>query len=163
MVNVKEQSNNVIYKETVPLGNTYKKIIFVVVVFLAFLTLIFVVVDLSVGVLSTILTAVFVWTIYLTFKDVKLIVTSHEFIIKWWFIKSRITLADIETVEIKDVDDLPIQYKGHVKIYWGVRSFKDLKVVKLRKGKAVHIKISSGKTIIITAKSNEALVKALQD
>ena len=75
---------------------------------------------------------------------------------------SKVKLSDIDTIEIKDVSLLPEPYRRHIKVYWGIKFFNGLKIFKLRKGDAVHIKTKSGQIFIITPEDDQKLVNALK-
>ncbi len=107
------------------------------------------------------MTLIFIIGMVLTLKRAELSVTNDEFTIKYWFLTFKIKISDIELIEIKDVDLLPEPYRGHIKIYLGVEFLEDLKVFKLRKGDAVHIKTKSGQIFIITPEDNQKLFDAL--
>jgi len=159
-----EMSNKtIIYQEIIPQDRIYYFVMIGVSLFLAVLTIVFIVTKILVGAISTGLTMIFLIFITITTKDAKLIVTDQEFIIKFWFLTFKTKLSDINTVEIKDVSLLPEPYRGHVK-FWvrGIKFFDGLMVLRLRDGDAVHIRTKKGQTIIVTLRNNQRLVDVLK-
>ncbi|MDI6793371.1 MAG: PH domain-containing protein [bacterium] len=152
----------IVYQEIIPIGKIYNLVVAGIVLLLFVLTIIFIATKLSAGTISTGLTLIFIVVMALTLRNLKLFVTNEEFTIKYWFLTFRIKISDIEAIEIKDVSLLPEPYRGHIKIYWGVEFPKGLKVFKLRKGDAVHIRTKKEETIIVTAQNNQRLAEALE-
>ena len=151
------------YKEIIPLGKIYNLVSVGVGFLLLLLTIIFIATKILAGAISTGLTLIFIVVMTVTLQALKLFVTDDEFIVKYWFLTFRVNLFDIEAVEIKDVSLLPEPYQAHIKVYWGVESFNGLRVFKLRKGDAVHIRTKRGQTIIITPKNNQRLADVLKE
>jgi len=151
-----------IYKEIIPFGRFYNFVMLGEILLLGGLAFIFIFVKIWQGALSSILILLFITFIAMKLRDVKLFITDREFIWKWWFLTFKTNISDIESVEIKDVDLIPQPYRGHIKIYWGLILYKELKGFKLRKGEAVHIKTKKGQTIIVTAQDNEKLAEILK-
>lgn len=159
---VSDKEKKIIYKESIPLGRVYNLVVIGVILLLSGLTVVFISTDLWAGAISTGLALIFIVAMAVTLRELKLFVTADEFIVRYWFLTSKVKLSDIDTIEIKDVSLFPELYRGHIKIYWGVEFLKGLRVFKLRKGDAVHIKTKKGETIIITAQNNQRLAEALE-
>jgi hypothetical protein len=157
-----DKDKRFIYQEIIPLGRVYNIVVMGIILLLAILTGVFIIIDLRAGAISTGLTLIFIIVMAVTLRNLKLFVTDDGFIVKYWFLTSKVKLSDIDLVEIKDGSLLPEPYRGHLKVYWGVKFFDDLKLFKLQKGDAVHIKTKKGQTIIITPQSCHELAKALE-
>jgi len=159
---MRARSKLVLYREVIPLGRGYNLIMRWGMVLLLVLSFIFILKGLRIAALSIMVPFIFIFFMHLTFRDLKLFVTSDEFIIKFWLFTSAIQITEIDTVEIKDSSILPPPYRGYLKFYWGIRFLKGLKIFKLRQGDAVHIRMKNGHTIIITAKNNRELARFLE-
>jgi hypothetical protein len=159
---MQKDNKQIIYKEVIPFGKSYKLAMQIVIIMLALLTVIFIYYKLPEGFISSGLTLIFIILIAKTIREVNLYVTDRELVWKWGFLKFKVPISDIITVEIKDVDSIPEIYRGHIKIYWGLINLNELKGFKLRKGDAVHINTKKGHTIILTPKNNQMLADILK-
>ncbi len=150
----------VVYKEIIHQDRVYHFLFNGVILLSIILTIIFLVTNLLPGVISTGLTAIFLF--FLKGSREKGI-TEKEFIIRFCFITFKTKLSDIDTVEIKDVSLLPEPYKGYVR-FWvrDIKFFDGLRVLRLRDGDAVHIKTKKGQTTIVTPKSNQGFAEVLK-
>ncbi len=151
------------YRETVRFGAVYHTLMLGTLAVLAAALTVFLATKVYVGAIAVAAVLPFQLWVCLGCRKFDLLVTDEEFVARHWFLRLRLRLSDIASVQVRDRLELPEPYRGHIKVGPGYHGWKDLKVLVCRGGASVvEIRRKDGLLFIIAPTDATALYEAVR-